>query len=115
MSGADYQAGLGAGHARTRAVRADSEAAISEWAAYCKQLEERLARAEEKIIFLDAQIDGEAALRRQLDAELRRVAPTHPLLERRLQQDVKANAIGEALRQRGYEYDVETFRVSRKN
>ncbi|MGA4079916.1 hypothetical protein ACI2VA_08650 [Ralstonia nicotianae] len=114
MSSADYQSGLGAGYARTRAVRAESEAAISEWAAYCKQLEERLARAEEKAIFLDAQMDGEAALRRQLDAELRRIAPGHPLLDKRRQQDVKVNAISEALRQRGYDYDTETFRVSRK-
>ncbi|MCT7328004.1 hypothetical protein [Ralstonia mojiangensis] len=114
MSSADYQSGLGAGHARTRAIRADSEAAIGEWAAYSKQLEERLARAEEKAIFLDAQIDGEAALRRQLDAELCRIAPGHPLLDERRQQSIKANAIRETLHKRGYDYDTETFRVSRR-
>ncbi|MCK4154199.1 hypothetical protein [Ralstonia pseudosolanacearum] len=114
MSGADFQAGLGAGYARANATRAEGEAAVSEWAAYCKQLEERLARAEEKAIFLDAQLDGEAALRRQLDTELRRFAPAHALLDKGRQQEVKANAVGEALRQRGYEYDTKTFRVSRK-
>lgn len=99
--------------ARARADRADSAAAIDDWEALSNRLKAQLEQATKKVIFTDAQVDGEAALRRKLEDELRRIDPNHELLRKDIQRQVKAGAMSTKLEQQGYRYDTKTFTVSK--
>jgi hypothetical protein len=58
-------------------------------------------------------VDGEAALRRKLENELRKTNPNHELLRKDMQQQVKAEAMAIKLEQQGYRYDTKTLVVSK--
>lgn len=113
MGSGDYQAGLGAGFSRANAVRADASAAIGEWENYSRRLKAQLAEANEKIVFTDAQVDAEASLRKQLEDELKKFKPDHPLLQKDVQRKFKANVMADNLKQHGYLYDTLNFKVTK--
>lgn len=113
MSGSDYQAGLGVGLLRANTARADASAAIGEWENYSRRLKIQLTEANEKVVFTDAQVDAEASLRKQLEDELKRLKPDHPLLQKDIQRQIKANVMADKLKQHGYFYDAVKFTVTK--
>lgn len=70
----DFSAGLGAGFAKARAVRADADRAVGEWKAFATNLQAKL---------LTETVERAVAAEyvRELRAALKAADPNHPLLK----------------------------------
>lgn len=110
MNQLDYQSGLAGG-------RAGAAAAINEWEAHADSLKRRLQNAESEA---DAQLTkahasrfGLAQLVRALSAELQRLDPTNPLLDKERQLAMLEAATVQKAAESGYHYDPATGSIKR--
>lgn len=94
-------------------------AAINQWEAHAKRLEEKLRAANqnadeqaEQRLFAQAQLEGKTALARALKDELVHACPTSALLrEDGTQTNIQRAAMAQFLKQHGYDYDPQTQMV----
>ncbi len=91
----------------------DLRAIAEQWVAHAKDLKERLAAANEKLLFLDSRSTGEVALIRKLSSELERFKPDSDLISRDTQQKLIGATMAERLSQKGYRYDPTTAVMSK--
>lgn len=95
-------------------------AAINQWEAHAKRLEEKLRAAtqnaeeqEKQRLFALATVEGRTALAQVFKDELARVCPTSPLLRKDVRQDIHGAAMAQFLKQHGYDYDPQTEMVKK--
>jgi Chromosome segregation ATPases len=84
-----------------------------QWVEHAKDLKDRLASANEKLLFIDSRSTGEVALIRKLSSELERLKPDSELVSRDTQQKLIGATMAERLSQKGYRYDPTTAVMSK--
>ena len=106
MGNQDYQAGLGAGAARARAISRDAEAAVAEWEDYARTLQQKLLN---ESVERRVSVDYVKALR----AALADLAPNHPLLNEKSAVQFFEASRTKAYAEQGYRYDPGTGRIKK--
>lgn len=107
MSNSDYQAGLGAGFSKARAISAEAHAAVAEWAEHASKLEARLLNESvERCVSVDYV--------RELRRALEELSPSHRLLQEGVALQMFEVSRARAYKERGYHYDVNTRRISKR-
>ena len=101
MANGDYQAGLGAGFAQARAVRADADNAIGDWAGFANKLQGKL---------LNESVEREVSIEyvRQLRAALKEINPHHPLLKDEVASKLFEQTRISAFAKQGYQFNPST-------
>lgn len=105
--GSDYQAGLGAGMARARAVRADADKAVGDWASFAQDLKGKLLTES-----VERQVSVEYV--RQLRAALREANPNHPLLQDEVASKLFERTRIAAFEQKGFQYNPSNGRFLKR-
>ncbi|WP_143038231.1 hypothetical protein [Pseudomonas saponiphila] len=103
MSNSDYQVGLSAGYARSRTTQASYEAVIDEWKSHSDSLKAKISSLYERIEIMQGHFEANDYVLLLLLEELKKAAPSSPLLAKENRDSLRQRAFDRYLSERGYE------------